>query len=348
MATLDKIKVGGVDYDIVDSQARADIGSLKSGSVTKTELDAKQNVLKDDYIFSVRNTSDGRAIEVLGKSFSNQSTLSKNEKIDFKTINGERIFGTGDITVVADVSNLATKDELNGKQNKISGSYVSSILQDEIDNVLTVYASDFEGGRGDDNIIEFKTINGEAILGKGNITVAADVSNLATKDELNGKQDKIDGTFVGSFETDGNSIKYENYEFSDYRGGGELEWIEFKTINGENILGEGNLTVQGKLDGDYVKDVEIGGGYITFNSMKFDGNNNGVKTANFKTINNQPILGSGNINIDVDTSNLATKSELTSKADASDLGGLKLVKITQIEYDILTNKDENTLYVIYD
>lgn len=35
-----------------------------------------------------------------------------------------------------------------------------------------------------------------------------------------------------------------------------------------------------------------------------------------------------------------------SKADKSDLGGLKLVKVTQAEYDALTTKDPNTLYVI--
>lgn len=77
---------------------------------------------------------------------------------------------------------------------------------------------------------------------------------------------------------------------------------EFASVSGdvENALGEIaalGIDKQDKLSGDYVKDVEIGGGYITFNSMKFDGNNNGVKTANFKTINNQAILGSGNINI---------------------------------------------------
>ena len=36
----------------------------------------------------------------------------------------------------------------------------------------------------------------------------------------------------------------------------------------------------------------------------------------------------------------------TNKADKSDLGGLKLVKVTQAEYDALVTKDPNTLYVI--
>jgi hypothetical protein len=36
----------------------------------------------------------------------------------------------------------------------------------------------------------------------------------------------------------------------------------------------------------------------------------------------------------------------TNKADKSDLGGLKLVKVTQAEYDALAVKDTNTLYVI--
>lgn len=39
---------------------------------------------------------------------------------------------------------------------------------------------------------DIKTINGESILGEGNIVVDIDTSDLATKEELNAKQDKID------------------------------------------------------------------------------------------------------------------------------------------------------------
>ena len=51
-----------------------------------------------------------------------------------------------------------------------------------------------------------------------------------------------------------------------------------------------------------------------------------------------------------DTATTYTKTEvdsaLANKADTSRLGGLSLVKLTQAEYDILPNKDANTLYVI--
>ena len=40
------------------------------------------------------------------------------------------------------------------------------------------------------------------------------------------------------------------------------------------------------------------------------------------------------------------QDSIGSKADKSDLGGLKLVKVTQVEYDALATKDPNTLYVI--
>jgi hypothetical protein len=42
----------------------------------------------------------------------------------------------------------------------------------------------------------------------------------------------------------------------------------------------------------------------------------------------------------------AVTTALSGKADAADLGGLKLQQITQSAYDALTNKDASTLYVI--
>lgn len=63
-----------------------------------------------------------------------------------------------------------------------------------------------------------KTINGNSLLGSGDITVTGagdiDLSNYATKTEVNGKQDRL------------------------------ISGTNIKTINGENILGLGNIPVQ--------------------------------------------------------------------------------------------------------
>lgn len=78
-----------------------------------------------------------------------------------------------------------------------------------------------------------------------------------------------------------------------------------------------------------------------------------VSGTNIKTINNESILGEGNIHL-VETSAVTTSVSSTStdsqvpsaKALYDQLGGLKLVKLSQSEYDALQTKDASTLYII--
>ena len=78
-----------------------------------------------------------------------------------------------------------------------------------------------------------------------------------------------------------------------------------------------------------------------------------VSGTNIKTINNESLLGEGNIDI-VETSAVTTSVSSTStdtqvpsaKAVYDQLGGLKLVKLTQNEYNALQTKDSSTLYII--
>lgn len=126
-------------------------------------------------------------------------------------------------------------------------------------------------------------------------------------------------------------LKGVEYELSGSGGGSVDAYTKSET---DGLLNK----KQDKITGDYVKDVEIGGGYITFNSMKFDGNNNGVKTANFKTINNkESILGAGNINVVQSTSG----SPII----------MQIVALTSSEYKTLLDKggaSTGTLYIIKD
>lgn len=78
-----------------------------------------------------------------------------------------------------------------------------------------------------------------------------------------------------------------------------------------------------------------------------------VSGTNIKTINNESLLGEGNIDL-VETSAVTTSVSSTStdsqvpsaKALYDQLGGLKLVKLSQSEYDALQTKDASTLYII--
>jgi len=77
-----------------------------------------------------------------------------------------------------------------------------------------------------------------------------------------------------------------------------------------------------------------------------------ISGTNIKTINGESLLGSGNITIEgggtIDQSVISGSTNAVSGgAVYTQLGGLKLQKITQSAYDALSpNYDANTLYVI--
>lgn len=80
-----------------------------------------------------------------------------------------------------------------------------------------------------------------------------------------------------------------------------------------------------------------------------------VSGTNIKTINNQSILGEGNITIEgggtinIDQSVISGSSNAVSGgAVYTQFGGLKLEKITQSAYDALETKDSSTVYFIKD
>ena len=125
---------------------------------------------------------------------------------NIKTVNGESILGSGNITVEADVDLSNTQEKL------VSGTNI-------------------------------KTINGKSVLGSGDIVIETDV-------DLSSKQDTL---------VSGSNIK---------------------TINGQSILGEGDITIEG--------------GSADLSNMQ----EKLVSGTNIKTINGQSILGSGNITIE--------------------------------------------------
>ena len=124
---------------------------------------------------------------------------------------------------------------------------------------------------------------------------------------------------------------------------------QFKTINGEDIRGTGNIEIQG------------GGGTAGVNSI--NGQSGDLK---LKTINNNDLLGEGNIeiqggggdvtsvngqkgdvvlNIPTKTSQLQNDSKFITNANT--IGGVnKIWQGSQAEYDAIENKDSGTLYII--
>ena len=157
-----------------------------------------------------------------------------------------------------------------------------------------------------------------------------------------------------------------------------------KTINNESLLGEGNIDIQGgssvnvvQATGTSTSDVmsqdAVTKAFNTYTiSPNYDGGipigwswirPNGSKGIHNFSINGKLPLSMQQSDTDVNTifnfhlvetsavttsmSSTSTDTQVPSaKAVYDQLGGLKLVKLTQSQYDALQTKDANTLYII--
>lgn len=212
-----------------------------------------------------------------------------------------------------------------------------------------------------------------------------------TQAEYNGLAVKDPNTFyIISDATAGDLSNYYTKGETDTLLGGKqptlVSGTNIKTINNESLLGEGNIDIQGG-GGSSVNVVQATGTSTSdvmsqdavtkvFNTYTVEANyDSGIprwwtwRTPNgSKSINNFSINGklplsrqtveNDFINIEhfhlVETSAVTTSMSSTStdtqvpsaKAVYDQLGGLKLVKLTQAEYDALQTKDASTLYII--
>lgn len=154
-------------------------------------------------------------------------------------------------------------------QIQVNGNIVNreNILM-ELDNVFNSAATGGEGGtagvlaiNGYDGYINLKSINGQSLIGSGNI-------------EISGGEPEQYVKMLGE-EYPNNIIWYMNQN-DDYRE------IKFKTINGNAIMGEGNITVEGGGGGSAagVEAINIGNniedwtqktGVVKFATSWYDG-----------------------------------------------------------------------------
>lgn len=129
----------------------------------------------------------------------------------------------------------------------------------------------------DEIVTEFKTINGQEITGTGNIEISGgsddiDTSNLVTRDEMNNYPNRNNWEDIyGQWSFQNGIYEYgtplsERYMFNQ----------PFKTINGESILGDGNIVINGGSGGGDVPssgtalNVKNGSGYSIQFISSFD------------------------------------------------------------------------------
>ena len=169
---------------------------------------------------------------------------------EFKTINGQEITGTGNIEISADVdtSNFVTKSEMSNYPNKNSNEKINAHW--DFRRGILEYGTSLNG-RYMSIDQPFKTINGESIKGDGDIVISGgsgdiDTSNFVTRNEMSNYTNKNSNeTINAQWYFDDGIFEYGSALSDRYMSTSQ----PFKTINGETILGVGDIAISGGSGG---------------------------------------------------------------------------------------------------
>lgn len=276
------------------------------------ELLSNINLLTKDKTQDLLNSKQDSLISGVNiKTINNQSILIENEDITNIQI-------SSDMTVDSVISDTSE----NPVQNKVVKNYVDGVVNnitlpivDSLDSESTTEALSANQGRVLKGLVDgkmdsttFKTINGNVITGEGNLVVREPKYNIhiATSGELSSEQ-KSENKILFDLAESGNpvSICYSDKQPLFYRGSkssdGELETISYIANNYLDVLNSGTvmqeLLVQVDIDSQ-------GNAYPNNNTHTYYLDNvtainskqdTLVSGTNIKTIDNQSLLGSGNI-----------------------------------------------------
>ena len=359
--------VSGTNIKTINNESLLGEGNIEVAK--KTDIPSTDNLATKDELTAVEtvaNNADTKAdaatsrIESVETSLGNkQDTLVSGTNI--KTINSQSILGSGDLTVsgvsdeqaqeIAKIPTLET--ELAQKAN------VSDVptLQTSLVGTTINYVYSSGNMITSDNCVVGNIVNGDADAdtlkvdiyswGGGfakvlklpsSTTTAAGVMTAADKTKL----DSIPETIPSQSEIDGIAANVSALQTAmDGKQPTLVSGTNIKTINGNSILGEGNLVIGGgaiDLSNYYTK---------TETDTKLDAKQNTlVSGTNIKTVNSQSILGEGNLEVTIPDATTATSGAM-SAADKTKLDSISNEWTgTQSEYDALTTKDNNIIYYV--
>lgn len=339
MSNINKIKVSGTTYSIQDENAckvveltQAQYDELPTTAKTSNSLfvitDATAGDLSNYYTKS--ETSGATEISTaLSSKADTATTYTKTETdnaitaatstkqdtlvsgTNIKTINNQSILGEGNITIEGGGGGGITSSEV---QTMIDESISGKTNQN--DNLFTIRT----------NVIEAVVISGGKNI---RIIFAFDIIQnnqiVLSTDTVNDKSSLLSALATLGFDNNIYYIKGINWSNETYNTSYYGEFLGHKcyAVLLSYIPDFGSTTIGLKRNNLYYTLDSVSNGKYNYNYL-----------------DNKP-------SITTSITSASTDSEITSaKAVYDQLGGLKLVKLTQSEYDSLTTKDNSTLYVI--
>lgn len=301
-------KEGELDSKIEEEISRA---TSKEVELQQSITNIENNITNNYY---TKEETDSQISQKIEQSLGEDGVI--NDKIDEKLTGYATEKWVEDkhyLTEHQSLEDYYTKSEIDGKgyvthddlDEYADKSYVDQAVEDAIEDIPT----------------EFKTINGQSILGSGNIEITSGGGTIAVDGELSetsenpvqnkvitNKLNEIEGEFEGvTDKLDEINEKVVNIP-DDIASKDDIQSAidgqQFKTINGQSIKGSGNIQIEGggesSRTGTYLSEMNNLGNQtqVQFTIKKFeDSSYTGNSTINVKTINGQPILGKGNIEV---------------------------------------------------
>lgn len=168
------------------------------------------------------------------------------------SVNGQ----TGDVVLTAGGLNAYTKQEVNSlvtaetvereKQDSALGGMIAAETTAREQAIATKQDILVSG----QNI---KTINGEDILGEGNITIQGGTSNW---DDITGKPEFATVATTGSYNDLSDTPSLDSYATKQELASKQdtlVSGTNIKTINNQSLLGSGNIEIEGGAEWDYTQ-----------------------------------------------------------------------------------------------
>ena len=358
--TQNFVTSGDVQTQINDSiSGKADSSAVTAQiSEVKQEIEAeipsKVSDLQNDLNFV--NSGDVKT-QIDNAVSGKQDTLVSGENI--KTINNQSLLGSGNIEIQGGNTYTAGANIDISTDNVIS---VTGITLPTSNTAFTNDAGYVTSGEVESQITDknYATENWVQDQVSGKLDTSAFTTYTAnTKTELDNKQDIsgmteyattafTENTYakIGDIPTKTSDLTNDsgfitNADIQDFITSGDVQTQIDNSISGKldtdafttytaNTKTEIDNAVSGKVDSSRVDEIEevTASALVELHSTKQDTLVSGV---NIKTINNQSLLGSGNIQI-----------------QGGSGGGSNIIELTQAEYDALTAYTEDAIYVITD
>lgn len=355
MANINKIKLSGTTYNIQD------LNATKTVELTQAEYDALSQ--KDPNTFYIITDAKGADLT----NYYTKSETSGATEISTALASKQTTLTAG--TGISIVDNVISATGGGGGGKAISGGTNISITTgdtaDTINCTLPISA-----GTGSESIIAATqpnypneaTANGAiAFNGYGLMPTSATGINSIAQGDATSAQGRASHSEGYDTKAIGYASHSEGAGTSAMTDSSHAEGVNTKATNNfEHASGRYNISVSASTTfGDSGNTLfSVGNGTsnsamhnafeIRQNGDIYIADTNDTSTTNYyekPMIKLQDALGGGGGTVDTEITSAST-NPVTSAAIYNQFGGLKLVKLTQSEYNSLTTKDNSTLYVI--